>query len=181
MSDDQILAARIVEGDSNALTMLIEENWRKVFNFCWRMLGNREDAEEAVQQTFIAVFRNIKKFRGESSLKTWLFSIALNECRMSKRRRNPNVSIAVLEGAAAEDGNPEDEASGREHATLLRTALARLPLKQRAVITLRINEELSFREIADALGCSENSAKVNFQHGINRLKKEIGYGGHEKK
>jgi RNA polymerase sigma-70 factor (ECF subfamily) len=180
LSDDQILAERIVEGDSNALTMLIEENWRKVFNFCWRMLGNREDAEEAVQQTFIAVIRNIKKFRGECSLKTWLFSIALNECRMSKRRRIADVSIAVLEDAIAEDGNPEDEASGREHSAMLRTALTQLPLKQRAVITLRINEELTFREIADALGCSENSAKVNFQHGINRLKKEIGYGGYEK-
>jgi RNA polymerase sigma-70 factor (ECF subfamily) len=180
LNDDLRLVEEFRRGDSNSLEMLIEGHWKKVFNFCWRLLGNREDAEETTQRTFIAAFRNIKMFRGDSSFKTWLFSIALNECRMSRRKNRPE---AVLSASATEiegTGNPEDEFYGKERAALLRRALGRLPLRQRAVITLRINEELTFQEIASALQCSVNSAKVNFQHGINRLKEMMGTGENEK-
>jgi RNA polymerase sigma-70 factor (ECF subfamily) len=180
LNDDLRLIEESRRGDSNALEMLIEGHWKKVFNFCWRLLGNREDAEEATQRTFIAAFRNMKKFRGDSSFKTWLFSIALNECRMSKRKHRPAEAITASANDIEDTENPENEFYDKERAALLRKALGRLPLKQRAVITLRINEELTFREIADALQCSVNSAKVNFQHGINRLKEMMGTGENEK-
>jgi RNA polymerase sigma-70 factor (ECF subfamily) len=180
LSEDPRLIEEFRRGDSNSLETLIEKHWKKVFNFCWRLLGNREDAEEATQRTFIAAFRNIKKFRGDSSFKTWLFSIALNECRMSRRRNHPAGALPASANDVENTENPEDEFYDKERAALLRNALGRLPLKQRAVITLRINEELTFREIADALQCSVNSAKVNFQHGINRLKEMMGTGENEK-
>jgi RNA polymerase sigma-70 factor (ECF subfamily) len=180
LNDDLRLIEEFRRGDSNALEMLIEGHWKKVFNFCWRLLGNREDAEEATQRTFISAFSNMKKFRGDSSFKTWLFSIALNECRMNRRKHRPSAAITASANNIEGTENPENEFYSRERTALLRKTLGRLPLKQRAVITLRINEELTFREIADALQCSVNSAKVNFQHGINRLKEMMGTGENEK-
>jgi len=180
LSDDLRLIEEFRRGDSDSLETLIEGHWKKVFNFCWRLLGNREDAEEATQQTFIAAFRNMKKFRGDSSFKTWLFSIALNECRMSRRKNHPAAALSASANDIEDTENPEDEFYDKERAALIRKALGRLPMRQRAVITLRINEELTFREIASALQCSVNSAKVNFQHGINRLKEMMRTGENEK-
>lgn len=174
MSDDLILVEAFLKGDERSLETLIERHWKKVFNLCWRLLGNREDAEEATQQVFISVFRNIARFRGDSSFKTWLYTIALNECRMTGRKNSLN-KISVEPADNLEDtSNPEKEFYNKEKNELLHKAMLDLPFKQRSVITLRINEELSFKEIADATQCSVNSAKVNFQHGINRLKEMMG-------
>ena len=181
MSDDLILVEAFLKGESSSLETLIERHWKKVFYLCWRLLGNRDDAEEATQRVFISVFRNISKFRGDSSFKTWLYSITLNECRMCGRKtvleRVPIESTDNLEGT----NNPESELYSKERVELLRKAILNLPFKQRAVITLRINEELAFKDIADALQCSVNSAKVNFQHGISRLKEMMGNGRNAKK
>jgi RNA polymerase sigma-70 factor (ECF subfamily) len=181
LSDDQILVEAFLKGESSSLETLIEKHWKKVFNLCWRLLGNREDAEEATQRVFISVFCKISKFRGDSSFNTWLFSITLNECRMSERRAV--IQKAPIESAdnLEDSKNPESELYSKERIELLKKEILNLPFKQRAVIALRINEELAFKDIADALQCSVNSAKVNFQHGINRLKEMMGNNENKKK
>lgn len=181
MSEDLTLVEAFLKGESSSLETLIEKHWKKVFNLCWRLLGNREDAEEATQRVFISVFRNISKFRGECSFKTWLYTVTLNECRISSRKagikKAPEESVESLE----DKNNPEIEFYSKERKELLRKALLELPFKQRAVIAMRINEELAFKDIAGALQCSVNSAKVNFQHGISRLKKMMESGHNAKK
>jgi len=138
------------------------------------MLGNIDEAEDMTQQAFVNAFRQIAKFNGRSSFKTWIYAITLNLCR--KKLRYKKIIPFQLEEGMIFDSHENAEVTllEKQRKEMLQKVLPELPFKQRAVITLRINEELSFGEIAKILKCSMNAAKVNFQHGIRRLKKELG-------
>lgn len=178
MSEDEKLIADYLAGDEAALEKLIEKYRRMVYSLTWRMLGTAELAEEATQSVFVKLFKNIGKFKGKSSFKTWLYAIALNESRGYRRKLSREPAQAEEVDIPDLSSNPERDLSREEERDLLRGALARLSFKQRSVVTLRINDELPFAQIAEALGMSVNSAKVNYQHGFKRLQ-EILTGGEE--
>jgi len=162
---DAELVARVQAGERDAFGALVRRYQRMIFALASRMTGSRAEAEDVVQNSFLNAYRQIGAFRGEASFKTWLYGIALNECRTLHRRSHRTVALdAVAEPAApASQGHPLDR-------HVLRKWVVRLPPKQRAALLLRVCEDLSFREIGEMTGTSEASAKVSYCHAVKKLR-----------
>jgi RNA polymerase sigma-70 factor (ECF subfamily) len=170
LTDDE-LVEQAKNGDTLAFEELVLRYQKPVYYFVLRMLKNPSDAEDAVQKIFLLVFQNIKGFRADSTFKTWLYRIGINQCnnffRQSKNREfTPVEEIPVADLRA----DQEEDLSEKEIVASLRKAVDRLPYKQKMVVTLRIYQELSFEEIGKALNIRANSAKVNFHHAMEKLK-----------
>ena len=163
--DDRDVVARVQGGDREAFGILVTRYQKMVFALAQRMTGSPEAAQDVVQVSFLNAFRQIGNFRGEASFKTWVYGIALNECRMLHRKSGRTVAMdAVAEPIAPKTGgHPLDR-------LVLGKMVGRLPEKQKAALLLRVCEDLAFREIGEALGTSEASAKVNYFHAVKKLR-----------
>jgi RNA polymerase sigma-70 factor (ECF subfamily) len=135
-------------------------------------MGNHEDASDLAQDVFIRAFRGLHRFRGQSTLSTWLYRIAVNVClnRVStkKPQTEPIDARPHLDHRAID---PASELMRGERAAEVREAISRLPKKQRATVILRVYHELSHEEIAKVLGSSVGAVKANFFHALANLKK----------
>ncbi|MBN2135049.1 MAG: sigma-70 family RNA polymerase sigma factor [Acidobacteria bacterium] len=174
MNDDTLLIDKFLEGDDTAFEKLIEKYRRMIYGLSYRMLGSAEFAEDVTQQVFIKVFQNVSKFKRKSSFKTWIYAITMNECRATYRKLSKDTEASDDVLPADDRDTPEETYTLEESKKILKDAMGKLPFKQKAVVALRINEELSFKEISRTMGISVNAAKVNFQHGFNKLKEAIG-------
>jgi len=129
-------------------------------------------AEDIVQESFIKAFEKIDSFEGRSAFKSWLFQIAVNTAK-NRLRSMPLEQVSVEEiplgvAAGAESGLARGDLS-----RLLRAEVDRLPERQRLALTLRIFEDLSFKEIAQIMGCPYDTAKANYRHGLLKLKERL--------
>ena len=155
-ADDAELVKRVCMGETELFRLLIERHQHHIFNLCYGMLQHPEDAEDATQEIFLKAYRSLKKFRGESRLKTWLCRIARNEC-LNRLRHEPMSSLD--EPSATEEGfYPVDSAPSpleliehQEIQTTVRSAIDELPGTYRLVITLFHFTELSYEEIAQVI------------------------------
>jgi RNA polymerase sigma-70 factor (ECF subfamily) len=165
---------RLKAGDERAFEELVEQYRERIYRVAWRILRNDEGAEDAAQEAFIKVFRNIGRFEGRSSLYTWMYritvNIALNKLKRDKFRRMLPLGDMIRRDPRP-FANPERIALGGEVAERIEEAVQTLPDKQRAVFTLRFYEELSHKEIAEIVGCSEGTSKANYFHAIRKLRK----------
>ncbi len=168
--DDLELIGAWRSGNERAATVLVSRHAPAVSRFLVSC-GARRDVEELVQDTFVRAFGALDSFRADSSLRTWLFTIArrlLLDRRRAERRRADRVEItegdAVTEFDAL-DGVVADETHGQ-----LRRAVARLSPKQKEVFTLRVNEGLTYREIADLVGTTEGAARVHYHNAVRTIK-----------
>lgn len=168
---DRELVARAQGGEEEAFEELVRRHEGEVYRLCRRLLGLREDAMDAAQETFVRVFRGLARFRGEAKFRTWVYGIALNVCRnvatsAPRRAAARSTSLAAPPGEEAgavelpdERPNPEREARGRELGRALEAALAELSWEHRQVILLREMEGLSCEEVAAVLGCRLGTVK----------------------
>ncbi len=134
-------------------------------------VGARGDVQDIVQDTFIRAFGSLDSFRGESSLRTWLFTIArrlLLDLRRSERRRGEQVE--VQENDAVTDYDSLDAVVAEEMRDRMHAAVARLSKTQREVFLLRVNEGLSYKEIAEAAGTTEGAARVHYHNAMRAIK-----------
>jgi RNA polymerase sigma-70 factor (ECF subfamily) len=140
------------------------------------MVSDSDVAQDVAQDTFLKAYRALPGFRGDAAFRTWLLTIAANAARGALRRsgRRRETGIEAVAPVASEDASPEDEAVMADEAARARTALDELPEKQRLSIQLRVDQGLSFREIGDIIGSSEGAARVNYFHGIRRLREMMG-------
>jgi RNA polymerase sigma-70 factor (ECF subfamily) len=140
------------------------------------MVLNKEDAADVVQEIFVQVFRNIHQFRSASTFKTWLYRVAINQCKNFLRVLKKNRELAPIENYAVTD--PKDSQLDlllkNERVDLISETIEKLPKKQKAILILRTYQELSYKEIAEIVGGSVNSAKVNFYHAIENIKRLVG-------
>ncbi len=170
------LVRRLKAGDERAFEELVEEYRERVHRVAWRILRDDEDAEDAAQETFIKVFKNIGRFEGRSSLYTWIYritvNIALNKIKRDKFRRMVPLGD-MIRGDSRPRSDPARAALSSEIATRIDQAVRLLPDKQKAVFTLKFYEELSHREIAEVVGCSEGTSKANYFHAIRKLRKSL--------
>lgn len=129
-------------------------------------------AQDVVQEAFVKAFRALDRFRGDASFRSWLLTIAANESRGAWRKRKRRAETPIDGVAPIESGapSPEEMAEVASESERAREMLSTLPEKQRLSIALRIDEGLSFREIGDVIGSSEGAARVNYFHGIRRLR-----------
>lgn len=171
------LVERLQAGDERAFEELVEEYRERVYRVAWRILRDDEDAEDAAQEAFIKVYRNVERFERRSSIYTWLYritvNIALNKLKRDKFRRMVPLGDMIRRDTSP-GSDPARAAIGSEIARRIGEAVSTLPEKQRAVFTLKFYEELSHREIAEIVGCSEGTSKANYFHAIRKLRKLLG-------
>lgn len=167
---DAELIARWKSGDQRAASELVERHASALARFA-ASCGARDDIDELVQDTFVRAFASIDGFRGESSFRTWLFTIEkrlLMDRRRAERRRPAGVEIA--EDDAATDYDALDEMVADEAQLRVRAAIDRLTATQREVFMLRVNEGLSYKEIAVAVGTTEGAARVHYHNAMRAVK-----------
>lgn len=173
--EDEGLVARARTGDREALDELVSRHHRAVYEVTYRVLGDGEAAADATQDTFVKAIGALGSFRGEASFKTWLLRIAANTAHSAgrKKTRRREVTLGVNADRMEGRGNPERQAVVRTEVERVQKALERLPEKQRLAVSLRIYQDLSYREIGEVLGSSEGAARVNYHLGIKRLREWV--------
>jgi RNA polymerase sigma-70 factor (ECF subfamily) len=184
MSDIEIIEL-LKQGNEQAFKKLVETHQKLVVNTCFGMVQNREDAEDIAQDVFIEVYRNIKKFRADSKLSTWLYRIAvnrsLNHIRDNKRNRwfysfedevaTKNREIQQLRSSKADQ--PEFELENKQRAIILHEAISNLPKNQKVAFTLSKYEELSYQEIAEVMELSVSSIESLLFRAKKGLQKKL--------
>jgi len=170
MPNDISLEA-LIAGDRAEFARLVDEYSSPIYRLGLRMLGNPQDAEDVLQNTFINALTHIQNFEGRSSLATWLYRIASNEALMLIRKKKPEVNLDDVEGGDEDEdlkpaqfvdwsGLPEDELLSGEGKKFLDEVISSLPESLRIVFLLRDVEGLSIKETADALNLTETNVKT---------------------
>jgi RNA polymerase sigma-70 factor (ECF subfamily) len=174
MTDDQ-LVARAQKGELPAFEELVKKYQREVYGLACRMVSDAEEAKDLAQQAFLQAFVHIRTFRRDAQFRTWLFRIAINQCynflKSRKKFGDPVDSDEV--NLVGQDPSPEAGLVMQDDRRRLYEALERLPAKQRAVITLKIEQGLSYEEISRVLGGTAGAARVNYCQALKTLKKHI--------
>lgn len=167
---DAALVARWQAGDERAATELVHRHAPALARFAAN-LGERDEVDELVQDTFVRAFQALDTFRAESSLRTWLFTIArrlvLDRRRAGTRRRAREVDV---EADAATEHTALDVVVADETQARLRRAVERLTPTQREVFTLRVAEGRSYKEIASIAGTTEGAARVHYHNALRAVK-----------
>lgn len=177
--DEALLIARAGDGDQAAFQELVERYQGAVYNLAYRMLGTPEEAEDAAQEIFVRIYRQLARYDRTRKFSTWVLAIATNYCIDQLRRRR--LQLVPLENiipwARAREAGPEREALDREACDELQGLLRRLPEKYRAVLILRYWEELSCAEIGEVLRVPEGTVKTQLHRArkaLERLMSEQG-------
>ena len=182
LPEEDGLIAALRAGEESAYETLIRQYQQPVYNLVCRLMNDRVDAADVVQEVFLKVFRGIGSFRGNSSLKTWIYRITVNEAhnhrRWFSRHQRQEVSFGGEEGLApAEDcltapgRSPFDYAADGETRALVERALAELNPNFRAAVVLRDIEDLNYEEIAEVLDISLGTVKSRILRGREALRK----------
>lgn len=161
--DEQIWLPAARHGEPWALERLFQTYQPRVYALCCRLLGRAEDAQDATQAAFVRAFVEIARFRGESSVRTWLYRIAVNESLGMLRRRRDTAPLVE------ESGDTGDSAPAVLERLAVRAAMARLKPEHRAILMLRFGEDLSYQEIAFVLGISLSAVKMR----LSRARQEF--------
>lgn len=175
---DLSLVERFRRGEREAFDRIVAAYRGDIYRVARRMTGNHEDADDVSQETFLRAYKGLSGFRGDASLKTWLFRIALNlaiNVGRTKATRRESDEDPEIASDAQHHAPSESEArlERRQEETRVRRAVDRLPPRQRQVVILRIYEELKFHEIADFLEAPIGTVKANFFHAMNNLRKTL--------
>jgi RNA polymerase sigma-70 factor (ECF subfamily) len=192
---DSFLVKRAQEGDESAFAELVRRYERKAYNICYRMLGNEDEASEALQDAFLRAYRFLKKFKGKSSFYTWLYRIATNVC-LTRLRKRKTASITSWDGTQKNNGvwrsrpifvssdvigeipdasqSPERLMRQKELRRALSQAVDELPVDFRSVVVLRDFEGLSNREVSKILNLSVPAVKSRLHRGRLFLRNRLG-------
>jgi RNA polymerase sigma-70 factor, ECF subfamily len=177
--DEAVL--RFLEGDQEAFGQIVRRWEKRVYNLSWRMLGNREDAQDVVQETFLSVFKSLKHLRDPGSFATWMYRIALNHCRLRRRSRASDLSLDdSASGQTGDQGKvfagmpaaPQDPDS-LEILDIVRKALTGLSEDHRTAIILKEYLGLSLEELADVMDCPLSTAKSRLYHGLRGVQHNL--------
>ena len=182
--EEDVLVTALCQGVEEAYEILIQRYQQPVYNLVCRLLNDPSDACDIVQEVFLKVFRNIGSFRGNSSLKTWIYRIAVNEAynhrRWFSRHQRQEIAMGAEEGmlsyenSLADPGRtPFDQAADHETRALVEAALEKLNAKFRAAVVLRDIEDLSYEEIATVLDVSLGTVKSRILRGREALRKVL--------
>jgi RNA polymerase sigma-70 factor (ECF subfamily) len=169
--DDSALVAACLAGRAGAFDLIVERHRRPVYQLCYRYVANHEDASDLAQDVFLRAYRGLKNFRGQSSVATWLYRIAVNVCLNRVTAKGPQTESIDESQFVDASESASDAMLKQERAARVRDAIAQLPPKQRSTLILRMYHEMSHQEIADALGSSVGAVKANFFHALGTLKK----------
>jgi RNA polymerase sigma-70 factor (ECF subfamily) len=180
MSDEQIVE-RALTGDAEAFGEIVQRWERRIFALAYGMLGREEDARDATQETFLAAFRNLRGFRGEAKVSSWLHRIAVNQCITRQRRAKVRNEAAIEDEeerhassfSSPWELSPARVVEGRESVDAVRRAVNSLPVDLRQVVLMKEFEELTFREIAEALDLPLSTVKSRLYTAMHQLQMRL--------
>ena len=169
---DAELVERYLAGDTAAFDEIMVRYERQIYRICYRFVENREDAMDLAQEVFIKAFEHLATFRRESSLKTWLYRIAMNHC-INHVKKHSQEFVEVTEYTGSVYSRVQDQLEEREQREQFRRLVKLLPPKQKAILELRINEQLSYEEIAKLSGRSISTIKASVFFALEKLRKLV--------
>src|ERR1041384_1122120 len=175
LGSDEVIVERALTGDAEAFGELVRRWERRIFALTYGMLGREEDARDATQETFLVGFRNLRWFRGEAKVSSWLHRIAVNQCISRQRRAKVRGESALDEEnetdafASPVSESPVRVVEGRQETLAVRRAINSLPVELRQVVVMKEFEELTFREIADALDLPLSTVKSRLYTALRQL------------
>ncbi len=184
-SDDLELVRALQQGSDGAYETLLSRFQQPVYNLALRLLNDPSDCADVVQEVFLKVFRNVGEFRGQSSLKTWIYRITVNEahnqrrwfCRHRQREigleDEPEEARSMAQVLPDASPSPFDYALDRERQTMIETALAQINPAFREAVVLRDIADLSYDEIAEVLQLSLGTVKSRILRGREALRQEL--------
>ena len=181
LGTDEIIVERALSGDADAFGELVRRWERRIFALAYGMLGREEDARDATQETFLAAFRNLRAFRGEAKVSSWLHRIAVNQC-ISRQRQARVRGEAALEDEEERDSarfaipvnySPSRVVEGKQETVAVRQAINSLPIELRQVVIMKEFEELTFREIADVLDLPLSTVKSRLYTAMKQLQMRL--------
>jgi RNA polymerase sigma-70 factor, ECF subfamily len=162
----------VKSGDRKAYAYLVRRHQKSLLRLSMRFVKDLDTAEDVVQESFIKAYERLASFEARASFRSWLFQIAINTAKNKLRSKRDgtididNVPLGVA--AQAESGLVHSAISD-----LLHSCVAELPFKQRTALTLRIYEDLSFKEIAEIMECPYDTAKANYRHALMNLREKL--------
>jgi RNA polymerase sigma-70 factor (ECF subfamily) len=166
-------------GDQVAFTRLMELFQRDVYGKAYSILRNHQDADDVVQETFLRVYRSLPGFRGESSFRTWLITIATRQALnyLDRNRLNhediEDSAISATSPALRVEDNQMLSLLDQESRRLMRSAFPKLPQRQKEALALRLKHDLKYDEIAQRMGTSVGSIKAHIFHAIKNLSRHV--------
>ena len=163
---DEALVARCLGGEVEAFETIVSRYQRVLFNAAYRLLGDREDARDVAQVAFVKAYEKLASFDPHYRFFSWIYRIVVNEALNTRDRRRPS---APLLADVPDGGGIEEALASRERSDGVQAALLRLPPEDREVIVLRHFAELSYAEIAEALGLAEKTVKSRLHEARQRL------------
>lgn len=191
-TDEALIEKYLAEGDMQVFKTLVRRYQQRVFSAAYRILGNSEEAEEIVQDTFVRVHQNINKYRANSTFASWIFRIAHNLCmdymRMKQRRGLPNQISFDSQGQVAEEeghfnptlGQLTDMRPGpsvslemEEQTKIIEKSIQNLPESQKTVLILHDLHGFSYQQIADIVGTSIGTVRSRLHYGRSKLRENL--------
>ncbi len=169
---DGALVQRYLSGETAAFDEIMVRYERQIYRVCYRFVENREDAMDLAQEVFIKAFEHLATFRKESSLKTWLYRIAINHC-INHVKKHSHEFVEVNEYTGSIRPSIQAQLEDREQREYFRRLVKHLPPKQKAILELRINEQLSYEEIATISGRSVSTIKASVFFALEKLRKLV--------
>jgi RNA polymerase sigma-70 factor (ECF subfamily) len=166
------LVDRYLGGDLTAFDEIMIRYERQIYRLCYRFSSNPEDARDLAQDVFIKAFEHLGNFRRESSLKTWLYRIATNHC-INHTKANARQFVEVTETMGQTHTTVQAVLEDEEQRDSFRRMVKRLPPKQRAILELRIHEQLSYEEIATMSNRSVSTIKASVFFALEKLRKLV--------
>jgi RNA polymerase sigma factor (sigma-70 family) len=180
LEQDNLLIERVLAGETDAFEQIVTRYQKRVYSLCYRMTGNEQDAYDLSQEAFLRVYNNLKSFKGDSSLSTWIYRISSNICidhlRRSKKARIISLTPAYEEESSEIDlpddtYSPEVNYSKQELAEAIGSAINRLSSDHRQIIILRDINQLSYDEIGRVLDLEPGTVKSRIFRARDNLRR----------
>ena len=181
VTNDEQIVERALSGDPEAFGEIVRRWERRIFALAYGMLGREEDARDATQETFLAAFRNLRGFRGDARVSSWLHRIAVNQCITRQRRAKVRGETALEDEAEKNasvfalpiDASPARSAEAFERSLAVRKAVGSLPPDLRQVVVMKEFEELTFQQIAEALEIPLSTVKSRLYTALRQLQMRL--------
>jgi RNA polymerase sigma-70 factor (ECF subfamily) len=181
VTTDEIIVERALSGDAEAFGEIVRRWERRIFALAYGMLGREEDARDATQETFLAAFRNLRGFRGEAKVSSWLHRIAVNQCITRQRRAKVRSESALEEEQEKDAGSfaaplglsPVRITESTQITRAVRRAVNSLPLELRQIVVMKEFEELTFKEISDILNVPLSTVKSRLYTALKQLQMKL--------
>lgn len=177
-TDDSYILQHLSLDSNDGFKLVVEKYSERLYWHIRRLVILHEDADDALQNTFISAWKNIANFRKESSLYTWLYSIATNEALtiINKRKRNSAVSLDDLGAWFSGSREADSWFDGNEVQTRLQNAILKLPDKQKIVFNLKYFEDMSYEDMSVVLKTSTGALKASYHHAVKKIENFLSEG-----